>query len=558
MQILPKNWLRPGQSSKDGQPSRFSRLWSRRSVVATIVLVPVFGSAFMLQQNDTVASARLLDQVLQLTATRFVDTVSPNELYEKAARGLVRELNDPYSVLFSPKELDQFTLQTGGKYGGVGMEIAEVQGYVTVQRVFPHTPAAAGGVQEGDKIVQIDTFNARGWTTQQVSDKLKGEPGTKVSVKFGRSGVTEQIPVTFTRAIVHIPAVPYALVFEGNIGYVLLQQFSETATDELNEAIKDVVSRGATKLIVDLRSNPGGILDEAIASSNLFLKQGVEVASVRGRSGPAQIFEAEKTPTYPTIPTIVLVDGRSASASEILAGSLQDHDRALIVGTTSFGKGLVQSLFNLDGGYALKMTTAKWFTPSGRSIQKDRKLLPDGEFVEVVPDSMESDSAKLARPKFKSDAGRVVYGGGGITPDVVVKPDTLSTAEQKLFTSLAPKQQVVLAQLQEYAAELKGKIKPDFQVQGDVRTEVLRRFRTNGVILEDSLLTAGQVGFDNFIGARIAAIVFGDSTAKRKYLSDDNQLVRAIELLKKVNNQDMLFTNVKKENNAVATRTAAK
>lgn len=558
MQILPKNWLRPGQSSKDGQPSRFARLRSRRSVVATIVLIPVFGSAFMLQQSETVASARLLDQVLQLTATRFVDTVSPNELYEKAARGLVRELNDPYSVLFSPKELDQFTLQTGGKYGGVGMEIAEIQGYVTVQRVFPHTPAAAGGVQEGDKIVQIDTFNARGWTTQQVSDKLKGEPGTKVSVKFGRSGVTEQIPVTFTRAIVHIPAVPYALVFEGNIGYVLLQQFSETATDELSEGIKDVISRGATKLIVDLRSNPGGILDEAIASSNLFLKQGVEVASVRGRTGPAQIFEAEKEPTYPTIPTIVLVDGRSASASEILAGSLQDHDRALIVGTTSFGKGLVQSLFNLDGGYALKMTTAKWFTPSGRSIQKDRKLLPDGEFVEVAPDSMESDSAKHARPKFKSDAGRIVYGGGGITPDIVVKPDTLSTAEQKLFTSLAPKQQVVLSQLQGYSAELKGKIKPDFEVKGAIRTEILRRFRANGVILEDSLLTAGERGFDNFIGARIASSVFGDSTAKRKYLSDDNQLIRAIELLKKVNNQDMLFTNAKKENSAVATRAVTK
>jgi carboxyl-terminal processing protease len=504
----------------------------RGSAIAAIVLVPIFGSAFLLQQSDTIASARLLDQVLQLTATRYVDTVSTNALYEKAARGLVRELNDPYSVLFSPKELEQFNQQTGGKYGGVGMEIAEIQGFVTVQRVFPNTPAAAAGVLDGDKIIQIDTFNVRGWTTQQVSEKLKGTPGTKVSVKFARTNVAEPIPVTFTRAIVHIPAVPYALIFEGDIGYVVLQQFSETATEELNAAINDLVERGAKKLVVDLRSNPGGILDEAIKSSNLFFGDGLEVASVRGRGGAAQVYQALDRAAYPDIPLVVMIDGRSASASEILAGSLQDHDRALIVGTTSFGKGLVQSLFQLDGGYALKMTTAKWYTPSGRSIQKDRKLLPDGELVEVLPDSMESDSVKKARPQFKSDAGRVVYGGGGITPDLIVKPDTLSTAEQKLFASFATKQQILLGQLQEFAASLKGKISPDFEVTPEMRAEFVKRLRDNGVTVDDALLAEGGQAFDHFIGARIATSLFGDSTAKRKYLSDDNQLVKAINLLK--------------------------
>ena len=150
--------------------------------------------------------------MLRITAAKYVDSVGQNALYEKAARGLVHELNDPYSVLFTPKELAAFDQQTGGKYGGIGMEIGVTQGQVTVVRVFPHTPAAAGGVIEGDRILQVDTANTRGWTTQQVSDMLKGDPGTKVNVKFGRTGVAEPIPVTFTRAIVHIPAVPYTLM----------------------------------------------------------------------------------------------------------------------------------------------------------------------------------------------------------------------------------------------------------------------------------------------------------------------------------------------------------
>lgn len=526
--------------------TNFSKLRLRFSGIArfagiTALLVPLFAAAFVLQKGDVIASARLLDQVLQLTATKYVDTISTNSLYEKAARGLIRELNDPYSVLFSPKELEQFTQQTGGKYGGIGMEIAEIQGYVTVQRVFPNTPAAAGGVQEGDKILQIDTVSARGWSTQQVSDNLKGVPGTQVSVKFGRAGVAEPIPVTFTRAIVHIPAVPYTLVFNGNIGYVLLQQFSETATEELDAGIEKVISEGATKLIIDLRSNPGGILDQAIASSNLFLPQGSEIASIRGRAGVPQVYQAADHTTYPTIPVIVLLDGRSASASEILAGSLQDHDRALVLGTTSFGKGLVQSVFNLDGGYALKMTTAKWFTPSGRSIQKDRPLNSDGTLVEG-PDSLESDSAIKARPQFKSSGGRTLYGGGGITPDIIVPPDTLSTPEQRLFTFLAPKQQILIGQLQEYATEMKGKLTPSFEVSDEVRDEILRRLSANDVIIDSTLLAEGDTAFRRLIGARVATTLFGDSTAKRKYLTDDNQLTRAIEILEGVEDVNGLFT----------------
>jgi len=519
-----------------------------RPAIVVAVLVPLFSAAFVLQQQQTMASARLLDQVLQLTATRYVDTIDANALYEKAARGLVHELNDPYSVLFSPKELAAFNQQTGGKYGGIGMEILQVQGFVTVQRVFPNTPAAAGGVMEGDRIIQIDTSNVRGWTVSQVSDKLKGEPGTAVQVKFARSGVSEPIPLSFTRAIVHIPAVPYGLVLDGNIGYIPLQQFSETAADELTAAVANVTKRGATRIIIDLRSNPGGILDQAIATSNIFLKQGSQVASVRARTGEMQTYDATDAPAQPSVPLVVLVDGRSASASEILAGALQDHDRALIIGTTSFGKGLVQSVFQLDGGYALKMTTAKWFTPSGRSIQKARKLLPDGEFVEVMPDSLESDSVKRARPKYKSDAGRIVYGGGGITPDIIVQADTLTTPEQKFRAALAPKGQIFTTQLQEYAASLKGKITPDFTVNQSMRNEFLARLKAKGVTIDNTLLNGATTDLDRLMNLQIATQLFGDSTADKRFrFVEDSQLQKAIMVLKTAGNQQALFAIAERE-----------
>src|SRR6185369_4469719 len=218
---------------------------SRKSLLFGLALIPLMVGGFVFQQRENQQGARLLDQVLNIVSNRFVDSVAAAQLYEKAARGLVHELNDPYSVLLSPKELATFNAQTGGKYGGVGMEIGEVQGFVTVQRVFPHTPAEQAGVIEGDRIVQIDTANTRGWSTQQVSDLLKGRPGTQVSVKFLRQGVAEPIPVTFTRANVRIPAVPFAILLDGNVGYIPLQQFNETATDELEASAKRLSKEGA-------------------------------------------------------------------------------------------------------------------------------------------------------------------------------------------------------------------------------------------------------------------------------------------------------------------------
>jgi len=402
----------------------------RTIAIVSLAIVPLLAGGFVLQDRSGRDNARLFDQVLSIVSQRFVDTVDAAGLYEKAAKGLVHELNDPYTVLFTPKELSSFTTQTGGRYGGVGMQIEDVKGNITVARVFPNTPAENAGIREGDRIVQVDTASTRGWKIDQVSDALKGTPGSKIAVKFARPGVGDPISVRFTRAVIHIPAVPYAIMLAPKIGYIPFQQFNETATEEVVAAIGKLKKSGAKGVVLDMRDNPGGILDQALSVSNLFLNDGQEIVSVRGRGAQPQIYAAQNAALDANIPLVVLVDDGSASASEIVAGALQDHDRAVLVGTTSFGKGLVQTLFPLEGGYALKMTTAKWYTPSGRSIQKERKVV-DGRFVQdTASDSLETDAVRKTRPAYKSDAGRTVYGGGGITPDVIVKPDTISTADK--------------------------------------------------------------------------------------------------------------------------------
>jgi carboxyl-terminal processing protease len=526
----------------------------RVSVLAALVLVPLSTGAFLIERSTTRDSARLFDQVLTLVSDRFVDTVPNADLYEKAARGLVREINDPYAALYSPKQLAEFTASTGGRYAGLGMLVEDQQGVTVVSRVYPHTPAEVGGVHDGDHIVAVENQPVHGWKLPQVTDALKGNPGTQVNVTFARPGVTAPIVLRLTRAVIHIPAVPYTLLLDGKIGYLPLLQFNETAGDEFEHAVQALTKQGAHGIVIDLRGNGGGIVDQAIDISNLFLRDGAEIATVRARSGEVQRYAARGTPLAPTLPLVVLTDGYTASASEIVAGALQDHDRALVVGTTSFGKGLVQSLFTLDGGWALKLTTAKWYTPSGRSIQKERKVV-DGKIVEE-PDSVcdptaltrqacppsESDSAKKSRPRYKSDAGRIVYGGGAITPDVVVQPDTLSAAEQQFLKAITPKSQEFYITLYNYAMELKGGVRPDFVVTPAWRDEFYRRLTAAGVQLDPKLYSDASPEVDRVLGDRVARFAFGDSTAKRREIGDDNQLERAVELLRKGGTQQDLFT----------------
>jgi carboxyl-terminal processing protease len=534
----------------------------RTAAVASLLLIPMVAGGFFLQQSPAKATPRLFDQVLSIVANRYVDSLQGNEVFEKAATGLVRELNDPYSELLAPKEKDVFDRSVGGRYGGVGMLLEEQKNgagtSIVVARIFPNTPAEEGGVQEGDRIVRVDTMPAGNVKIDQVSDALRGVAGTKVQVTFARAGVAELVKLSFKRAIIHVPAVPYATMVGNRIGYIPLQTFNENTADEVEAAAAKLVAAGARGLVLDMRDNGGGIVDQALAVSSLFLRTDQPIVSVRSRNTPDEVARASAEHLASQPPLVILTDGGTASASEIVAGALQDHDRALVLGTTSFGKGLVQSLFPLDGGYALKITTGKWYTPSGRSIHRERKLLPDGRFVETRPDSLETDAERKARPKYSSDGGRIVYGGGGITPDVIVPDDTLLTSEQQFLRSIAPKAQSFVTVLNQYALDLKPVAKRDFTVTPGWRAELRRRLTAAGVTIDSKYEPAATTVLDRELDRRVARLVLGEDGARQRSVAEDHQLARAVALLDGASSQQALFAEARSAAVSTSLKTVSK
>ena len=516
----------------------------RTAAAASLLLIPLVAGGFLLQKGPLPATPRLFDQVISIVASRYVDSLQGGAIFEKAAHGLVRELNDPYSELLAPKQNDEFNRSVGGRYGGVGMLLEEQKTTgmtsVVVSRVFPHTPAEEGGVREGDRLIQVDTLSVVDTKIDKVSDALRGIAGTTVRVTFARPGVSEPVRLAFKRAVIHVPAVAFSTMLGDKVGYIPLQTFNENAAEEVEAAAAKLVAEGARGIVLDLRDNGGGIVDQSLAVSSLFLKRGQSIVNVRSRNAAEEVARASGDRLVEQPPMVVLTDGGSASASEIVAGALQDHDRALVVGTTSFGKGLVQSVFPLDGGYALKITTGKWYTPSGRSIHRERTVLPDGRF-ETRPDSLETEAEKRERPKYSSDAGRTVYGGGGITPDLIDPDDTLSTAEQDFLKSVAPKAQAFVTVLNQYAFELKGSAARDFTVTPAWRTELRRRLGSAGVTIDAKYEPAATTILDRELDRRVARLVLGDAGARRRSLADDQQLARAVGLLAAASSQEQLF-----------------
>jgi len=529
----------------------------RTAAAASLLLIPIVAGGFFLEKAPVRATPRLFDQVLSLVANRYVDSLQGGDIYEKAAHGLVRELNDPYSELLAPKQNDEFNRSVGGRYGGVGMLLEEQKtpttSSVVVSRVFPHTPAEEGGVREGDRIIQVDSVSTSDGKIDKVSDALRGVAGTTVRVTFARPGVVDPVKLQFKRAIIHVPAVPFTTMLDGNVGYIPLQTFNENTAEEVESAAKKLVAEGAHGIVLDLRDNGGGIVDQALAVTSLFLKEGQSIVDVRSRNSADEMARASAEQLSSQPPMVVLTDGGSASASEIVAGALQDHDRALVVGTTSFGKGLVQSIFPLEGGYALKITTGKWYTPSGRSIHRERQLLGDGRFVETRPDSLETEAEKKAKPKFNSDAGRTVYGGGGITPDVIVPDDTLTTTEQELLKSLAPKAQAFVTVLNQYAFELKSSATRNFVVTPAWRSELRRRLTAAGVSFDQRFDAAATALLDRELERRVARLLLGDAGAKQRAMAEDHQLARAVSLLKNARTQQDLFASAQTSGTHTAT-----
>lgn len=410
-----------------------------------VLLVSVLTGGWLMQHGaeetgQARTGSRVFDQVVSLVRQAYVEPVEDDVLYESAIQGLIDELGDPNSAFLEAPEADNLSIRTEGEYGGVGLEIVEREGYVTVVSPIPGTPGARAGIRAGDRIVEVDGESMVQKGSEAAVSKLRGEPGTSVAVKIARPGVETPIPFTLDRAVIQVLSVPFAAEVAPGIGYLPIQLFASSTPDEVRAAISELGGDDLEGLILDLRGNPGGVLDGGIDIADLFLNAGSDIVETRGRApGQTQTYSARRDQSFATLPLAVLVDERSASASEIVAGALQDHDRALLFGARSWGKGSVQSIYRLSGGNILKLTTARWFTPSGRSIQKPREeqmaLIDDG--VLTISGRLASRPAETAdRPTFQSTAGRELIGGGGITPDRVMVPDTLGTDEQLAVRSL--------------------------------------------------------------------------------------------------------------------------
>ena len=347
-----------------------------RALIAGVILgAGVISGGLLIQSgvwreaNAAPGSARLLEQVVARVGTSFIDSLSSDEMYRRAASGFVKEIDDPYSMLLTPDRYRLLTEVTSGRYAGIGVELDMRNGFVTVIAPLAGTPADSAGIRPGDRIISVDGKKTRGSAMEEVQHAMRGAPGTKVKLTLERGG--EHPTVTLTRRMIVFHPVQHVDLLNG-VGYLQLTTFSEQAAQEVRRAVESLRARGARALILDLRENPGGLLEQGIAVADLFLDPGQTIVSTRGRSPDTDHqFDDEAPQPWPNLPIVALVDSGTASAAEIVAGALQDDGRAVIVGSNTYGKGSAQSIFPVTGGNALKLTTARWFTPNGRTIERD-------------------------------------------------------------------------------------------------------------------------------------------------------------------------------------------
>lgn len=518
--LVTGGWLLHGGLSAD---SEGSYAWLRRSGGAT-------------------DGARLFEQVYQHVQREYVDTVSRGMLYERAVTGMLKELHDPHTAFLDAERLGRLTETTTGNYGGVGIEIDVRDGWITVIAPLPGTPAEEAGLQSGDRVVQIAGKSTKGWTVEEARNTVRGTPGSRVPFVIERPGLDAPLTFNLERRVIHRKSVPRAVMLAPDVGYVDVNGFAENTVGELADAIAALQKQGMRSLVIDLRNNPGGLLDQGLAVSDLFLNRGQKILGMRGRSSDSnQDFADTSAQRWPALPVVVLVNGGSASASEIVAGALQDHDRAAIVGSTSFGKGSAQSVFRLSGGGALKLTTALWFTPTGRSINKP---IGDDDEDDEAEDAA-PDSAKAKRQPYRTDAGRTVYGGGGITPDVIVTDTALSQSELAFQNALGKKIPQFRDALTDYALSLKGSrsvTDPNFAVTPAMRDELRRRMQTRGIAMDRPVFDAAAPLVDRLLAYEIARFVFGTDAEFARRARYDEAVQTAVQLASGARSQGELLT----------------
>lgn len=358
--------------------------------------------------------------------TYYVDETDPGKLIKSAMDEMLQTL-DPYTNYIPESEIEDFQFMTTGQYGGIGAMITKRDEYVYISEPYEGFPAQKSGLMAGDKILEVNNISVKGKSTEEVSKLLKGQPNTNVSILIERKYINEPFEVSFKREKVTVGSVPYFGLLENNIGYVKLRSFTRNCSNDLKNAILKLKEQSATSLILDLRGNPGGLLNESVKIANFFVNQGEEIVSTKGKiKSWEKVYTATNKPIDTEIPLVVLIDQSSASASEIVSGSLQDLDRAVIVGKRSFGKGLVQQTRKLSYNSQLKLTVAKYYIPSGRCIQAlDYSNRNEDGSVGKIADSLSTE--------FRTKNNRKVYDGGGITPDLVTESEVSSKILLSLF-----------------------------------------------------------------------------------------------------------------------------
>ena len=528
----------------------------RWAITAAIAVISFFSGGWLLQRGSgdqaVFRQARIFDDVLNHVRHFYVDSVPEADLYKKATDGLLSELKDPYSVLLVEDDFKDLTEKTSGNYAGLGIQIDVRDGWITVVAPLPESPAERAGIQTGDQIVEVDGKSTHDWKSEAAVKALRGLPGSQVKILVRRPGLADPMPYELTRAAIHVRSVQPGTMFDGGVGYISLNPVSETSAIELQHEIAAMKKKGMKSMLLDLRNNPGGLLDQGVKVADLFLDPVQEIVSTRGRSRGAtrQFFDSDAQ-LDAALPIVVMVSEGTASAAEIIAGALQDHDRALVVGTPSFGKGLVQTLYPLGESTALKLTTARWFTPSGRTIQRiatDEMDQVRQAMADVDPrmqrDSV-SDSALKARPIFKTDAGRTVRGGGGIVPDVVVRPDTFTTPEREFVKAVGEKAAAYRDALTGYALELKQQkaiANEKFTVTPAMRKAFYDRLVKKGVAVTPATFEAASSFIDQQLGYEISRYSFGRQAESRRRWQDDPQMQEALRLLRRASTPKELLT----------------
>jgi carboxyl-terminal processing protease len=474
------------------------------------------------QLQDSVKS---FTRVLSVVQRNYADPVDTDKvIYDGAIPGMLHVL-DPHSNFFDPKQYALFREEQEGKYYGVGMIVEQRQNQTVVQAPFVNSPAYKAGIRPGDVILKVDGKNCTGLTTNQVADMLKGAKGTPVHISLGREGWVKPIEVTVVRDEIPRPGVEYSEMVKPGIGYVHVSTFNETTDSDLTDALQKLDYPKLDGLIIDLRDNGGGLLNQAVGMADLFLDKNELVVSHHGRSSPERPYYAVRGNQGIDVPLVVLVNNGSASASEIVSGAIQDHDRGLIVGETTFGKGLVQTQFPLSEDTALLLTTARYYTPSGRLIQRNYKNVTLYDY-HYNPQRPRKPEVKL------TDTGRQVFGEGGITPDVVVpapKPDDF----QELLEArgvLYPLPSGVGDFARYYLGE-KPQITKDFTVDDAVLADFQKYLTDQHIPFTPAQIQQITPWLKWEIKREVFTTVFGLDAGYKVQLQNDPQLEKAIDSL---------------------------